>query len=85
MLDWSRGKEDSISDICEDKCVAVDEDGGCSSSWRVETIPEEACVEGEVGGSSWPVAEDAPKYFRSAPELQLNLKLKDRMFMFYNS
>ncbi len=54
--------------------VAEDMDG--SSYWRLETIPAESCVVGEVGGSSWPVAEDALKYFRSAPEIAIEIDIK---------
>ncbi len=63
MLGRSRGKDVFILNIRYLwRRVAEDIDG--NSSWRVETIPAESCVVGEVGGSSWPVAEDAPKYLK---------------------
>ena len=67
----SNGSSSSGSDnICEDTCVAEEVDG--ASSWGSEIISEEACVAEEVdGSSSWPVPEGAPKYFRSAPEFEI--------------
>ncbi len=38
-------------------------------------IPAESCVVGEVGGSSWPVAEDAPNILEVPPEIAIELQL----------
>ena len=60
--------------ISEEACVAEEVDG--SSSWGSEIIYEEACMAEEVdASSSWPVPEGAPKYFRSAPEFELNYSI----------